>query len=96
MHDKNMEPTTKKSHGALIGSIIIVVILIIGGMYVFNMTKKNYQAQLDRQELQNTQAQDQVVQSLSNVSTSNDIDSLDKDIQSTDLTSLVDESIANQ
>jgi len=29
-----MEPE-KKSHGALIGSIIIIIILIIGGIYVF-------------------------------------------------------------
>lgn len=28
---------TKKSNGALIGSIIIIVILVIGGIYVFKM-----------------------------------------------------------
>lgn len=35
-----MEPE-KKSHGALIGSIIIIVILIIGGLYIWQSKVKN-------------------------------------------------------
>jgi len=34
-----MEPE-KKSHGALIGSIIIIIILIIGGLYIFQSKVK--------------------------------------------------------
>ncbi len=35
-----MEPE-KKSHGALIGSIIIIIILIIGGLYIWQSKVKN-------------------------------------------------------
>ncbi|MEI6580785.1 MAG: hypothetical protein WCO07_01290 [bacterium] len=35
-----MEPE-KKSHGALIGSIIIIIILIIGGIYVWQSRVKD-------------------------------------------------------
>jgi len=34
-----MEPE-KKSHGALIGSIIIIIILIIGGLYIWQSRVK--------------------------------------------------------
>jgi len=34
-----MEPE-KKSHGALIGSIIIIIILIIGGLYIWQSKVK--------------------------------------------------------
>ncbi len=89
-----MEPNTtnntitKNSHGALIGSIIIVVILIIGGMYVFKMTKSNYAAQQDRQALQQMQEQDAVVQSLETQGASDDLDSIDADLKATDINSI--------
>lgn len=35
-----MEPE-KKSNGALVGLIIIVIILIVGGIYVWQMKSKN-------------------------------------------------------
>ncbi|MFA6524190.1 MAG: hypothetical protein WC264_02360 [Candidatus Paceibacterota bacterium] len=35
-----MEPE-KKSHGALIGSIIVIIILIIGGLYIWQSNAKN-------------------------------------------------------
>ena len=35
-----MEPEDKKSNGALVGSIIIVVILIIGGIYIWQSQVK--------------------------------------------------------
>lgn len=90
-----MEPNTtmdqtinKKSHGALIGSIIIVIILIIGGIYVFKMTKKNYEAQQDIQAVQDLQAKDGVVQDLQEQSSSDDLDSIDSDLNTTDFGSL--------
>ena len=39
-----MEPE-KKSHGALIGAIIVIVILIIGGLYVWQTKVKQLQLQ---------------------------------------------------
>ena len=36
-----MEPEEKKSNGALIGSIIIVIILIVGGIYIWQSTVKS-------------------------------------------------------
>lgn len=82
------QATNKKSHGALIGSIIIVVILIIGGMYVFKVTKNNYQAQLDRQALEQLQAKDMVVQSFQSQSSSDDLDAINTDLNATDLNAL--------
>lgn len=35
-----MEPQEKKSNGALIGSIVIIVILIIGGIYIWQTKMK--------------------------------------------------------
>ena len=44
-----MEPE-KKSHGALIGSIIIVLILIIGGIYVWQQRKNNTEVKQIKEE----------------------------------------------
>ncbi len=56
-----MEEETKKAHGALIGSIIIIVILIIGGFYVWQSKVKesllNKQKQ-DQNIIQNNPASD--------------------------------------
>ncbi len=82
------QATNKKSHGALIGSIIIVVILIIGGIYVFKMTKKSYEAQQDIQAVQDLQAEDEVVQNLQEQSSSDDLDSIDSDLNATEFDSL--------
>lgn len=49
-----MEPTTdKKSNGALMGSIIVIVILVLGGIYMW-MSKTNTQTEV-QQEVQNDQ-----------------------------------------
>ena len=66
-----MEPE-KKSHGALIGSIIIIVILIIGGIYV-------WQSRIKEIELQK-QLQIEATNSL----TSDELNKLELDLKSTD------------
>jgi len=43
-----MEPE-KKSYGALIGSIIIIIILILGGIYVWQARIKNIEVQKQMQ-----------------------------------------------
>ncbi len=45
----------KKSHGALIGSIIIVIILIIGGIYTWQQKVKNDLKLKELQEIQKIQ-----------------------------------------
>jgi uncharacterized protein HemX len=68
-----MEPQ-KKSHGALIGSIIIVVILIVGGIYAWQQKAKTEEAK-KIQEAQNTTEQiDQVSEEIENLDTNVDID----------------------
>ena len=48
----------EKKHGALIGSIIIIVILIIGGIYVWQTKVKEIQDENKKAtELQNSQNQ---------------------------------------
>ncbi|HNW71352.1 MAG TPA: hypothetical protein PKZ36_01425 [Candidatus Paceibacterota bacterium] len=51
-----MEPE-KKSHGALIGSIIIIVILIIGGIYIWQSKVKEIQLEKEKVELQSKEAE---------------------------------------
>ncbi len=51
-----MEPE-KKSHGALIGSIIIIIILIIGGIYVWQSKIKEIQLERKNVEMQATAMQ---------------------------------------
>jgi len=46
-----MEPE-KKSHGALIGSIIIIVILVIGGIYIWQTKVKEIKLQREKTEMQ--------------------------------------------
>lgn len=46
--NKNMEPTEKKSNGALIGSIVIIIILIIGGIYIWQSKVKTTLEQKDQ------------------------------------------------
>jgi predicted PurR-regulated permease PerM len=66
-----MEPE-KKSNGALIGLIVIVVILIIGGIYIAisnkNVIEKTVNSEIN---IQSTQNEDSAA-----------LDSLDEDLQS--------------
>ena len=87
-----MEPqqTTKGGHGALIGSIVIIVVLVIGGVYLFKVTKLNYeQKQKNDILLQETAyPTDPVVQSLSTQSESDEISDIETDLNNTNLDNL--------
>ncbi|MBP6865936.1 MAG: hypothetical protein KBC12_00100 [Candidatus Pacebacteria bacterium] len=51
-----MEPTQeKKSYGALIGSVIIIVILVLGGIY-FWMSKQNNEMQIQETQTPNEES----------------------------------------
>jgi uncharacterized protein HemX len=69
-----MEPE-KKSHGALIGSIIIIVILIIGGLYVWQQKSKTIAPINTNPEVQNTTQNN-----------SAELDTLDQEINGIDST----------
>ena len=71
---KYME-TEKKSHGALIGSIIIIVILLIGGVYIWQSKMKNAIKEKTQQE-QSANAEAAI--------TDNELNTLEQDINSID------------
>ncbi|MBU0612233.1 hypothetical protein KKA39_01980 [Patescibacteria group bacterium] len=71
-----MEPE-KKSHGALIGSIIIIIILIIGGIYIWQSKVKNVAK--EEQEMQEVPSP-----------ITDELNSLDQDINSLDINTELD------
>jgi len=75
-----MEPE-KKSRGALIGSIIIIVILVIGGIYIWQTKVKQMQlekekAQMEAQAIQaqNLQELNALEQELNSIDANVDVD----------------------
>jgi uncharacterized protein HemX len=69
-----MEPE-KKSHGALIGSIIVIIILIIGGVYVWQMKVKQIKLEDKRIEMQAEAI---------NAASLNELNTLEEDLNTTD------------
>jgi uncharacterized protein (UPF0333 family) len=67
-----MEPT-QKSNGALIGLVVIVIILIVGGVYIWISNRDSLKIQAPAQQEQKVTAQDST--SLDNLS--NDLKGLD-------------------
>lgn len=68
-----MEPE-KKSNGALVGLVIIIIILIIGGVYMWMTNKKA------SEKMQNSQAQSEAL----NSQDADALNSLDEDSKGTD------------
>ncbi len=66
-----MEPETK-SNGALLGSIVIVLILVIGGIYLWKTSTENKSVMQNEEE----------------TSSLNETSSLEADLNSTDLESM--------
>ena len=65
----------KKSHGALIGSIIIIIILIIGGIYIWQTKVK---------EIKLIQQKAQMEAEAINATNLNELNSLQEDLNTTD------------
>ncbi len=81
-----MEPTNnKKSNGAVIGSIIIVLIIIVGGVYMYSKARMEKKLQMEQDQA----ARDSVTDSLSIQSNSDDLDSIDADLQANNMDNLV-------
>lgn len=76
-----MEQPEKKSYGALIGSIIIIVILLIGGIYVWQTKVR----EIKREQLRVKMQADAI-----NAANMNEINTLQQDINSTDTNTGVD------
>ncbi len=68
----------KKSNGALIGLIVIVVILVIGGIYMWQVKLHKDDTQVPLSSEQTTTTQSVTAQD------SQDLDTLDKDLDSVD------------
>jgi hypothetical protein len=78
--------TTKSNHGALIGSIVIIIILIIGGIYVVNNAKD---AKYNNDAMQEQTLDDSAYQeSQSMQSNSDDVSSIEADVEATNIDSL--------
>lgn len=75
-----MEPE-KKSHGALIGSIIVIIILIIGGIYIWQNKAKQMKLEKEKQQLEMQSSQQQDLE---------DLNALEQELNTTDLNVDVD------
>lgn len=85
---QELEAPQTKSTGAIIGSIIIIVVLIIGGLYLWGkqiVEKETQSTMTPEQILSETDA---VTDSLKNQGTSNKISDIETDLNSTDLNNL--------
>ena len=71
----------KKSHGALIGSIIIIIILIIGGIYAWQTKVKDIKLKQQQVEMQAAAI---------NAANMNELKTLEQDLNSIDTNTGVD------
>ena len=76
-----------KSHGALVGSIIIVLILIVGGIYYYKSAKMQVAKDQADATVVSEQA-DAQVQTLSTQGTSDNIADIEADLNATDVSTL--------
>ncbi|MFH1608734.1 MAG: hypothetical protein ABH951_01795 [Patescibacteria group bacterium] len=68
-----MEPT-KKSHGALIGSIIIILVLIIGGVYIWQQKVKTIKEEpIQTEEQKATDEINSLEQEINSIDTNIDV-----------------------
>ena len=79
-----MEPE-KKINGALVGLIIIIIILIIGGIYMWQSNKKAVE------KMKAAQAQSEALLSQDSAT----LDALDQDLKTTDINTGVDANSVN-
>jgi len=68
-----MEPQEKKSNGALIGSIVIIIILIAGGIYIWQSKMKSALEEKNKFEAENVVPAD-----------NNELNALEEDLNTID------------
>ena len=81
-----MENVDQKSNGALLGSIIIIILIIIGGIYLIRTKVNNIQEENVAQEEINAEANmlsssDEFEDIEADLEANGNIDSLDKNLQ---------------
>lgn len=94
---QNQNPMTPESkpqgQGALIGSIIIIVLIVVGALYVIKNTKE-FVSETEQQQTSSVSDEPQVVdtnmylESQASVSTSDELQDIGTDIDSTDINSV--------
>lgn len=83
-------PQEEKSMGALIGSVIVIAVIVIGGIY-FWMTRSGEStapATTETPSLGQTVAPDQETAALLNQGTSNEVSDIEKDLNATNFDNL--------
>ena len=78
------EQPSEGSKGALIGSVIVVVLIIAGGIYIF--LNRPTPAQLPPEEI--TDAEDTALDNLNSQSNSDELSDIEADVNNTDLENL--------
>jgi len=84
-----MEPENKSSVGSIIGTIVIIAIIVLGGLYFWgkrieeNKSKENLITDFTPGEVENFQAG-----TSAEVGSSDDLNSIEADLNATDLDSL--------
>lgn len=73
--------TQTSSTGPAIGIILIIAIIVIGGLYFWSQREKN-------NSVENGTQQDQTTQELQKQSSSDDVNSIEADLQATNLNNL--------
>jgi Ca2+/Na+ antiporter len=80
-----MEPTQNKTNGALIGSIIIITILIIGGIYLLKTKalerEENTNVFESSTSIENTTTSDSIEDIEADLNLNADMDSLDAGLE---------------
>lgn len=76
----------KESKGELIGSIIIVLVLIVGGIYFAKQIQNN--SQPEASELEQVLAEDADIQAVENEEVSDEVPALESSLDEIDLTDL--------
>jgi len=78
----------KKSTGAVIGSIIVIVVIIVGGLYLWGKQISEKRAQESMTPEQILSEPDNSLNALQNQSKSDEVSDIEKDLNATDLNEL--------
>ncbi len=82
-----MEPQNKSSIGSIIGTVIIIAIIILGGLYFWGKRIEESKANAELvSEASTTQTNES--ENVSKTSSSDDLDSIDADLEATNLNDL--------
>ena len=84
-----MQPQNKSSIGSIIGTVIIIAIIILGGLYFWG--KRIEESNLKQDLVENNQTEEikpTEADSIKKVSSSDDLNSIEADLNSTNLDNL--------